>query len=393
MHFQAGLLYFDSRPLTARESAEILDSFCGCGQPHPARWEQDGLLMSHTDPLQPHIADTAAITFDGRIDNRDDLEIVLGHLINGQATDAALALAAYQRGGGEGLVSLIGDWSLAIWDRARKQLVLASDFAGVRPLYYSACESHIRWSTRLKPLASAASGDEIDDEYVASLLMRGACPNRTPYRGVFSVPPGHFLVASASGVEIQLFWKLPIHDSIRYAHEADYEEHLRDLFRDAVRCRLRSPAPVLSEMSGGLDSSSIACMANRLVQSGDVTTPAFVTLTYEHQGSRDKRFQDALEFFLGFRNVHLSTEEHAFLTESHTGDALPLFWEALHRAIAGVADQVGATSLLTGSLGDLVMGNWHDDSDQILRLFRSGHCVKGLRESLAWSLALHTPIY
>jgi asparagine synthase (glutamine-hydrolysing) len=342
-------------------------------------------------PIHPHVTAAGAITFDGRIDNREGRALRQRGDRRVQASDAELALAAYQRAGGEGLISLIGDWSLAIFDRVRRRVVLASDFAGVRPLYYSASGSHIRWSTRLKPLACGSQTDEVDDEYVAGLLVRGGCPHRTPYRGVCSVPPGHFLVASAQGIDIRPFWTLPIGDSIRYTHESDYQEHLRDLFRDAVRCRTRTSGPVLSELSGGLDSSSIVCMAKRLVSDADVKA-RFVTLTYEREGSRDKYFRQLLESFDGFERAHLSTSEHAFLTESCTGGALPAFWEQLHLAIAKLAQDLGARTLLTGSLGDLIMGNWWDDSAQVLRLFRTGHWPAALRESLAWSQSLGIPI-
>jgi asparagine synthase (glutamine-hydrolysing) len=403
MSFQAGVFHFDSHPVDNREVDTILNSVSTSHGSKPARWAQDGLFMAYADPFsetptQLHVTPTGAITFDGRLDNRDDLRLLRDPFIRrkppvrGDSSDAELALAAYERAGGDGFVSLIGDWSLALFDRRRRQLVLASDFAGVRPLYYSISGSQIRWSTRLRPLACLAATDDLDDEYVAGLLMFGGCPNRTPYKGVFSVPPGHYLTASAGRVDVRPFWKLPVHESVTYQHQMDYEQHLRELFRDAVRCRLRSNAAVLCELSGGFDSSSIACMGNWVAQNGDVKAPALITLSYDHENSVDRRFQEILESFCGFEKIHLSTAEFPFLDEHHTGDALPVFWEQLQLATARVAAERGAGTLVTGSLGDLVMGNWHDDSAQVLRLFRTGHWRAGLRESLSWSLALGIPI-
>lgn len=386
MSFQAGLLHFDLHPIAPREIAAILDSVANCRGYEAATWQQEGLIMAHADPFvigpacQPCVTDTAVITFDGRIDNREDL------LCPRNETDAALALTAYRRAGCGGFASLIGDWSLAIWNRQQRQLILASDFAGVRPLYYSVSSSGIRWSTSLAPLADSAPTRNIDDEFVAGFLTSVGAPNRTPWRGVFSVPPGHFLIASAGKIDVRPFWTLPVQTSIRYAREAEYDEHLRHLFREAVECRLRTGHPVLAEFSGGLDSSSIACMANRLGASN------FIALTYEREGSRDRPFQEILESFCGFKTIRLSTAQHAFLTESHPGEAAPAFWEDLNLAVAKLARQLGARTLMTGSMGDLVMGNWHDDSAQILGSFRKGHCLDGLRESLAWSQALGIPI-
>src|ERR1700686_3179461 len=82
-------------------------------------------------PLSP----AGPISFDGRLDNRADLLLRLREALKHETSDAALALAAYRKWGADGFVHLIGDWSLAIWDEREAALILASDFAGVRPLY------------------------------------------------------------------------------------------------------------------------------------------------------------------------------------------------------------------------------------------------------------------
>src|SRR5271166_127816 len=80
---------------------------------------------------------TEILSWDGRLDNRDDLLLRLSDSPRGDTSNAALALAAYERWGTSGFVRLIGDWSLVIRDRANRTIILASDFAGVRPLYYN----------------------------------------------------------------------------------------------------------------------------------------------------------------------------------------------------------------------------------------------------------------
>ena len=216
---------------------------------------------------QPFVAEGVSITFDGRLDNREDLLLSMQDGLRGETCDVLLALSAYQRNGADGFRNLIGDWSLAIWDQAREAIVLASDYAGVRPLYYCVQNERVLWSTRLKPLVDWTQASEIDDEYVAAFLSFGACPHRTPYCGIYSVPPGHSVVISRDGVVIRPFWELPFGDTVRYRKESDYEEHLVGLFREAVRCRLRSDKPILADLSGGLDSSSIICMAAQLMRS------------------------------------------------------------------------------------------------------------------------------
>ncbi len=93
--------------------------------------------------------------WDGRLDNRSDLLLRLRDELKGKTNDAAIARATYERWGAEGLVQLIGDWSLVLRDHENRTTVLASDFAGVRPLYYHVQRGRVQWSNRLQSLVDA----------------------------------------------------------------------------------------------------------------------------------------------------------------------------------------------------------------------------------------------
>ncbi|HEY0727665.1 MAG TPA: hypothetical protein VGD38_06305, partial [Pyrinomonadaceae bacterium] len=123
--------------------------------------------------------------WDGRLDNRSDLLSRLRETLRGESSDAAIARAAYERWGTEGLVHLIGDWSLVIRDH--ETTVLASDFAGVRPLYYHVQQGRVQWSSSLQSLIEDTGITELDEHYIAGFLTFGGCPNRTPYKGIYSV--------------------------------------------------------------------------------------------------------------------------------------------------------------------------------------------------------------
>jgi len=401
MSFQAGVFYFDGRPVPGQESTAIVRGLGPVSTLPPIQRRSAGIFQAHValgledreaNVAQPFVAEGLSITFDGRLDNREDLVLSLRDALRGETCDVLIALAAYRQAGAEGFRNLIGDWSLAIWDQTREAVVLASDYAGVRPLYYCVQSERVLWSTRLKPLVEWAKASEIDDEYVAAFLSFGACPHRTPYRGIHSVPPGHSVIISREGVVIRPFWELPFGDTVRYRNESDYEEHLMGLFREAVRCRLRSDKPVLADLSGGLDSSSIICMATRLMRSEGRTPSGLRTVHVEHEGSLDRRFCEAVEKWCGIDTVHLSTTASRFLAEADAGDTLPAFWRQLHSRIAALAQQCGADTYITGQIGDVVMGNLLDDSEQVASLFRRGHLLPALKESLAWSRALQIPI-
>jgi len=333
------------------------------------------------------------IAFDGRLNNRDDLLLRLGSGLRENRSDAALARAAYTRWGAAGLVHLIGDWSLVLWDDAQKAVLLASDFAGVRPLYYSVEPHRLCWATRLQSLLEWTHSSELDDEYVAGLLTDGGCANRTPYKGVLSVPPGHCVTVTTSNVSVRPFWTLPLGNTVRYRRESEYDEHLRALFRSAVQCRLPKDAPAIAELSGGLDSSSIVCMAHRLKESNESPASRLMTLTVCHDDSLDTRFSSAVERFCNFEPIHVASSDFRFLGEDCAGLTAPAFWQDLHTHIAGLCRERGAKTYLTGQLGDLVMGNRWDDSLQVCSLIRGGRIPSALKASLAWSKVLRIPIY
>jgi asparagine synthase (glutamine-hydrolysing) len=208
-------------------------------------------MPSHTQTL------SEVLHWDGRLDNRSDLLPRLSLPV--ESSNAAIARATYDRWGSEGLVHLIGDWSLVIRDR--ESTVLASDFAGVRPLYYHVQDGRVQWSNRLQSLVEETGITDLDEQYIAGFLTFGGCANRTPYKGIYSVPPGQAVCVSSNGTSIRRFWSMPTGDVIHYQNQPRYEEELRALFREAVAVRLQSKSPVLAELSGGLDSSSVVCMA------------------------------------------------------------------------------------------------------------------------------------
>src|SRR5262249_1291392 len=139
-------------------------------------------------------------------------------------------------------------------------------------------------------LVDSTGIDELDEPYIREFLSFGACPNRTPYRGIYSVPPGHAVCVSPRGTTIRRFWALPAGGGIRYRDDRRYEEQLRALFREAVAVRLQSEPPVVAELSGGLDSSSVVCMADRLMRSGAVGATRLIGLSYVWGNSLDEPF-------------------------------------------------------------------------------------------------------
>jgi asparagine synthase (glutamine-hydrolysing) len=396
------MLYLDETPIDEQTAAQL--SWALGRQDADARGEyrDAGLLMAHAatwiddiaaSEQQPHTSALGnTITFDGRLDNRDDLLLRLRGHLRGHQTDCALALAAYEAWGLDGFDSLIGDWSLALREPSTRSVILASDYAGARPLFYYANDKRVIWSSYLKPLVTMAAATELDDHFVAGFLTGAGSPNRTPYCGILSVPPGHALRFGAQRVQAHAFWKLPVHNQIRYEDERQYDEQLRVLFRESVRARLRTHHPVLSELSGGLDSSSIVCVASNLVASRQADAPKVVSVSFGQPGAPDEKFYTAVQTFCGLESIYLNTDELPFMSLDHLDDASPVPWGALFNQLALCADRIDARAYFTGLGGDLMMGNFVDDTEQLAGPLRRGDIRVALREAIGWSSATRVPL-
>jgi asparagine synthase (glutamine-hydrolysing) len=349
--------------------------------------------LSRLDSTNEHHERTEVLSWDGRLDNRGDLLLLLADSLRGGTSNAALARAAYERWGTDGFVKLIGDWSVVIHDHVNRAIVLASDYAGVRPLYYHVQPGGVLWSGRLQSLVDATQISELDEQYVRGFLLFGGCPNRTPYEGIYSVPAGHAVCVSSEGTKIHRFWSLPIGDVIRYRDQRRYEEELRALFREAVSVRLQTESPVLAELSGGLDSSSVVSMANHLMQGGAVYATRLASVSYVWKNSLDEPFIREMESFCGIEGAHISTHDVPVIAADQVGNAMPEVFQPLRTSTATIADSLGATTVLTGQGGDLMMGNWFDDSLQVAASLRRLRISKVWKESLAWSKILRRPVY
>lgn len=235
--------------------------------------------------VQPQVCKSGAvITWDGRLDNRAELFHQLVDGLCGEASDVSLVAAAYCRWGTGCFAKLIGDWALSIWEPKTKSLFLAKDPIGTRHLYYSAEHAKISWSTVLDPLIlrrdAAGRGLPLNEEYLAGWLASFPAAHLTPYVGIHSVPPSCVVHVTNGRFGTSNYWDLDPSCQIRYRKDADYDEHFRAVFADAVRRRLRSDRPVLAELSGGMDSSAIVCMADVVMALGKGETGRLDTISY-----------------------------------------------------------------------------------------------------------------
>jgi asparagine synthase (glutamine-hydrolysing) len=244
---------------------------------------------SHRE-IQPHVtASGIVVTWDGRLDNRNELMSELRDALTANPTDLDIVAAAHETWGTNCFGKLIGDWALSIWNPAHRSLLLAKDPIGIRHLYYSSDSNQITWSTILDPLIRLAGKTFVaNEEYIAGWLSFFPAAHLTPYVGIHSVPPSSYVLLCPRKRTISRYWDFDPDKKIRYRTDADYEEHYRKAFGKAVQRCLRSDRPVLAELSGGMDSSSIVCMADLVIARGAAETPRLDTISwYRDSGDVD----------------------------------------------------------------------------------------------------------
>lgn len=208
-----------------------------------------------------------AIVADARIDNR--AELIASMRVTGPAGDIAdseLILAAYEQWGEDCCSHLTGDFAFAIWDGRRQNLFCASDHMGVKSLYYYLTDQVIVFASEIKAILAVPEVpcrlNEIRvADYLVTLFEDRA---GTFYQGIQRLPGAHTLSAGRDRSAVRKYWALDSTKEIRFASDAEYVEAFRELFTEAVRCRTRSAYPIGATVSGGLDSSSIACLARNL---------------------------------------------------------------------------------------------------------------------------------
>lgn len=207
--------------------------------------------------------ESAWIELNGEIYNylelREELR-ALGHVFRTKS-DAEVVLHGYEQYGTGILDKLVGMFAFAIWDVRKRELILARDRVGKKPLWYHRGQ---RWfSFASEPSALLQAPDlvpEADLEAIHLYLTYQYVPApRSAFRGVNKVPPGHFLRLRSGQVEVSRYWDLSYRPK-REISEADAADELRALLREAVRCRLMSEVPLGAFLSGGVDSSGVVAL-------------------------------------------------------------------------------------------------------------------------------------
>jgi len=227
---------------------------------------------------QPMTSDDVSIIYNGEIYNFKDIRKTLegyGHKFKSN-TDTEVVLKSYLQWGVDCLEKFIGMFAFAIWDGRKRRLFLARDRIGIKPLYYHFSEGTFLFASELKVfMAFSMFNKDIDPDSIPLFLHYLYIPApRTIFKNTFKLLPGHFLTYENNSIKTHTYWqylemKEEISDSA--LNEEEKLQQLDDILTQAVSDRMISDVPLGALLSGGIDSSIVVALMQK-VNSSPVRT-------------------------------------------------------------------------------------------------------------------------
>jgi asparagine synthase (glutamine-hydrolysing) len=335
-------------------------------------------------------AERLAITADLRIDNRTELlQLLYPEHRAAEISDSALVLAAYKRWRAACPEKLVGDFAFAIWDSSENRLFCARDHFGVKPFYYYLSDTLFAFSSEIKAILRLPGVSRRLNESRVGDHLSGMYEDKkiTFYQDILRLPPGQSITVDRSGMRLQAYWSPDAAAELKLNSDQEYADAFGSIFEEAVRCRLRSAVPVGSMLSGGLDSSSIACTAAKLNTSNTPRLPTFSAIFDDVQSCDERTFisavlaQDRYEphFFNADRVGPLTSVDGALWVPDEAPNAPNIF---VNLGIYEAARSQGVRVILDGFDGDTTVSH---GTTYLVELARAGRWISLARQLKGFS--------
>lgn len=246
------------------------------------------------------------IVFNGEIFNYIELKAELKHLGYSFRTesDTEVLLNAYREYGSDCLNRLNGQFVFAIWNNEKKELFIARDRIGIRPLFYTQTKNSFLFGSEIKTLFEHLDVKaEIDPVSMSQIFTYwSTITPGTVFKNIFELAPGHFMKISNGKIETKPFWSLhfPVDkDSYFKGTIDDAAAELETLLSDAARIRLRADVQVAAYLSGGLDSSATTALIKKIMPE---TLQTF-SIGFEDDEFDETPYQQEVSKYLGTRHT------------------------------------------------------------------------------------------
>lgn len=390
-----GIVRFDGQAVKKEEIQNMLDAMQNRGNDTEGIWIDGGIGFGHkmlwTTPEslhenQPFISNEGnlVLTADARIDNRNQLfeQLEINKNDFDVITDIDLILWSYQKWGEECVKKIIGDFSFAIWDMEKNQLFCVRDHIGIKPFYYYIFDQYFVFSSEITSLFTLEKVPKYPDTTIILQFLEKIAleHSRTFFKKILRLPPANYLSLSDNQFNIERYWFPELINENKTIPFKEAKEKFYQLFKQAVKSRLRSAYPIGCELSGGLDSSSVYSIACDVLGTEKVLS---FSKRYKNMDCDEGEYIEAIEKHLNsYSNIIWSDKldyknKYSLKRFNQEYSGWPgngLFLDSL--ATQEKIQENGIRIMLTGQGGDHVLaGSMYMLADymksfQFLRLFR-----------------------
>ncbi len=333
---------------------------------------------------------TLWIVFNGEIYNYLELMADLkskGHVFR-TSSDTEVIVHLYEEYGVDCLQKMNGQFAFAIWDSNKKELFLARDRVGIRPLFYTeTAQGALVFASEIKALLEHPHVQaELDPIALAQIFtLWTTLTPRTVFQNINELSPGHYMLANRDQVQIKRYWELTFQpdDMASDMELGDALEGFQDLLQDAVRLRLRADVPVAAYLSGGIDSCTTCDFILRHTQSDlrtfsiGFTDAKFDESSYQqeavaHLGTQHTSINcDAADIAQAFNRVIWHTEIPVLRTAP-----VPMY------LLSGLVRRNNIKVVVTGEGADEALAGYNIFKETLLRYFWARHPDSALRPQL-----------
>lgn len=341
------------------------------------------------------------IVFNGEIYNYRELRTELaafGHDFK-STSDTEVILAAYQQWGESCVEHFNGMFALAIWDAPVRKMFIARDRFGEKPFHYVYIPERLfAFASEMKALWAAGLAERrIHEETLGLFTQHGQVEigEQTIYDGILRLPQAHSLTLTANGtqrgrLQKRRYWDIDPRVTIDGWKEERYAEEFRERFTNSVNLRLRADVPVGSSLSGGLDSTTVVSVINRLLPENAVQKT--FSARFEDPSRDEGKWMDLVT-----RSNRVERHDVWPTAERFFEELSDLFWHQeepftstsvyAQWSVMRLAKQNGVTVLLDGQGADEMLAGYHsyfnEMTDDLINSFDLRGYLKWRRDCLA----------
>jgi asparagine synthase (glutamine-hydrolysing) len=368
--------------------------------------------LEETQPLANE-DESLILVMDGWLSNWDELRLEL--LAKGvrlrNRSDAELVLRAYEVWGQESPSHLDGDFAFVIWDAHRAKAFGARDQIGIKPFYYHWSGTELVFASELAPVLNSFRTPAEPNYGAISEFLADQWYSRdeTLWTNLSRLVAAHQLSVTIIGPKTERYWSPELDENPLYRR--DYIEAYRELLIDCTRRASRSHRPLACDVSGGLDSSAITCVADRLRRQGRLLAPNIEGYTLDFTGdpgADEIAYARAVGTYLGLDIFEVEPSIpplQYFVDRAHTWRDFPGFPNLTPTNMFELMSSNGCRVELTGLGGDEWLGGtplyyadlvadsqWADLYETLKVDLKSGGCKKTFKEFVRYGVVFNLPL-